>query len=379
MAEKDTVFTCPHCGGVMAFDVDQQKLKCPYCDSTMTITEFQELQQSKEDKSPEEGENINEGRKPGEETADVFVSSTGGAEWTTAETEGMRVFHCDNCGGEVVVDATTGATACPYCGSNLVLKGQFSGALRPDYVVPFKLSREQAMKNYQEFVSKQWLLPRMFRSNSCIEDMRGVYVPFWVFDADAKAHIVFDAEKVSVRTIGKKEYTTTGYYTLERSGMVSFDKVPADCSKKMDDVLMESLEPFVFSDAEPFNTAYLAGFMADHYDEDPKDSRKRAHKRIEQSTSMAFRKTVSSKYQSVNEKVSNINLLNARYWYTLYPVWLLSAKYGNEIYQVAVNGQTGKVVGELPVGRAEFIKKVGIRSAIWFAVLYGLKWLIVLA
>ena len=117
---------CPHCGGAVEFNVGAQKLKCPYCDAEFDIAAMQQA----EDFAANTVEQIN--------------WNSQGSQWGAGETDGMSVYACKSCGGEIVADATTGATSCPYCGNQVVMQGQFSGALKPDLVIPFKLDKKAA-------------------------------------------------------------------------------------------------------------------------------------------------------------------------------------------------------------------------------------------
>ena len=99
----------------------------------------------------------------------------------------MGVYTCKSCGGELVCDESTAATACPFCGNPIVLTGRLSGDLKPDYVIPFKLDKKAAEAALRNHMKGKRLLPNLFRSENRISEVKGVYVPFWLFDADAAA------------------------------------------------------------------------------------------------------------------------------------------------------------------------------------------------
>ena len=200
-----------------------------------------------------------------------------------------------------------------------------------------------------------------------------MYIPFWLFDVDADAQITYEAEKVHVSRSGDTEYTTREIYQVYREGTISFDHVPADGSRKMDDTLMESIEPYNFQEAVPFQQAYLAGYLADRYDVNVDERIDRARERIRVCTEQAFRKTVRGYNGSTSVKDSNVQIHNASYWYAMYPVWLLNTTWKGEQFIFAMNGQTGKMVGDLPIDRSRFWKSVGIRTLLIWGVLYGLK------
>lgn len=346
-------FKCPACGGSVEFDPGTQKMKCPYCDSEFDVEALKEL-------------NSDESR---EHEDDVSWEAAGG-QWQAGETDGMRVYVCESCAGEIIGDENLGSTTCPYCGNRVVMKGQFSGNLKPDYVIPFKFDKKQAMNNFEKFVNKRKYVPRAFKSEKHIEEIKGVYVPFWLFDGDADGEMSFSAEKRKNWTEGRYECTETEYYNVTRQGNVTFRNIPVDGSEKLADDLMESIEPFHFKDAVDFETAYLAGYLADKYDVDDKASEARASERIKYSVEEALGNTVKG-YSSVNGRSSNISIKGGKAKYALYPVWLLSATYKGTPYTFAMNGQTGKFAGDLPVDSLGLCRYFGVSALIWTALLYG--------
>lgn len=346
-------FKCPACGGSVEFDAGTQKMKCPYCDSEFDIEAIKEMNS---EESFEHGDSIS--------------WESAGGQWQEGETDGMRVYTCESCAGEIIGDENLGSTTCPYCGNKVVMTGQFSGALKPDYVIPFKFDKKQAMKNFETFVNKRKYVPKRFKSDKHIEEIKGVYVPFWLFDGDADADMSFGAEKIKTWTEGKYEYTETEYYNVTRSGNVTFKNIPVDGSEKLADDLMESIEPFHFNEAVDFETAYLAGYLADKYDVDEKASENRANERIKYSVEEALSDTVKG-YSRVNGRSSSITIKGGKAKYALYPVWLLSATYNGEAYTFAMNGQTGKFAGDLPVDNKGLCKYFGVSTLIWTALIYG--------
>ncbi|MCI7812452.1 MAG: hypothetical protein SO016_12455 [Lachnospiraceae bacterium] len=357
-------YKCPSCGGPMEFDSKTQKMKCPYCGTEMDVKNFQDGQQEYQN-----GDH--------EKTDSGSWEAVGSGQWQEGEKEKMRVYSCKSCGGEIIAEETTGATTCPFCGNRVVMKEQFSGELRPDYLIPFKLDKKAAKEAYHRHLKGKKFLPKIFKQENHIDEIKGIYVPFWLFDAEVGANISYNADRVRVWESGDIEYTEREHFEVQRAGNISFRNVPTDCSKKMDDALMESIEPYHFSDAVPFNPAYLAGYVADRYDVEKEQCIERAKRRMKHSTEIAFRDTVQG-YHSVTPSHSNIHIVNAKYRYVLYPVWLLNTKWRGKKYIFAMNGQTGKMVGNLPMDKNAFWKYVGAWGIGIGAVLYALQWIIVL-
>lgn len=171
---------------------------------------------------------------------------------------------CKSCGGEIVGDETTAATACPSCGNPVVMTGQFSGALRPDYVIPFKLDKKAAKAALMKHYGGKKLLPKVFQDQNHIDEVKGVYVPFWLFDADVDAHVRYKATRIRTWSDSEYDYTETGYFSVVRGGSIGFERVPVDGSSKMADDLMESIEPFDFSGADDFYDDNGYGFGAEY-------------------------------------------------------------------------------------------------------------------
>lgn len=355
-------YKCPCCGGGIAFDSGLQKMKCPFCDTEFEMETL--ISYDSELKN--------------EPTENMSWDNTAGTEWQEGEADGLRSYVCKSCGGEIMGDETTAATSCPFCGNPVVMMEQFSGSLKPDYVIPFKLDKKAAKAKLKQHYEGKRLLPKAFREANHLDEIRGIYVPVWLFDADADASIRYKATRVRSWSDSRYDYTETSYYAVSRGGEIGFECVPVDGSLKMDDTLMESIEPFNFADAVDFQTAYLAGYLADKYDVDSEQSIERANDRIKRSTENAFAATVQG-YTTVFPESTSIQLQNGKAKYALYPVWLLNTTWNGQKYTFAMNGQTGKFVGDLPVDKGAYRRWLfGLTGAIGaavFAVTY-LLWLL---
>lgn len=330
-------YKCPACGGALSFDSSLQKMKCPYCDTEFEVEALQELDEALKQDAP----------------SDFSWETQPEGQWTEEESESLRSYICNSCGGEIVGDLNTAATNCPYCDNPVVMTGQFSGTLRPDLVIPFKLDKEQAKAALAKHMSKKPLLPKLFTAQNRIESIQGVYVPFWLFDTEADASIRYHATRVSHWSDANYNYTRTSHYSLLRAGRIAFDDVPVDGSEKMSNELMESIEPYDMSQAVDFQTAYLAGYLADKFDVESEDCKTRANERIRSSTESAFASTTAG-YVTVVPEYTNIRLSGGRARYGLLPVWMLTTRWKDKLYTFAMNGQTGKMVGNLPIDWKRF-------------------------
>lgn len=354
-------FKCPNCDGGIEFSSGEQKMKCPYCDSEFEIESLMAYQ-AELDKQYE----------------DDMTWDTGGKEWQAGEADGLRVYCCNSCGGEVVADETTGATECPFCGNPVIMTGQFAGSLRPDLVIPFQMDKKAAMTILLNHYKGKVLLPKVFKDENHVKEVKGIYVPVWLFDADADAHVQYKTTRIRHWSDSNYRYTETNHYMVTRAGDIGFQHVPVDGSSKMDDTLMESIEPFDIRGAVDFRTAYLSGYLADKYDVDAAASMGRANERIKRSTEEAFAATVTG-YNTVVPVSSNIKLNNSKAKYALFPVWMLNTQWKGKKFTFAINGQTGKIAGDLPMDMGAFWRWLlgvsGAVSAAVFAISY-LSWLV---
>ena len=354
-------YKCPCCGGAIAFDSAAQKMKCPYCGTEFEMETLAGYDSALADDKPDEME----WDLPGEG-------------WQEGEAEGLRAYVCKSCGGEIACDENTAATSCPYCGNPVVLTGQLAGELRPDAVIPFKLDKKAAKAALAAHCEGKRLLAKAFRDEKHIDEIKGVYVPFWLFDAKAKADMRYRATKLRMWSDDKYDYTETSYFAVSRGGKLAFERVPADGSTQMPDDVMESLEPYDYGAMVDFRTAYLAGYLADKYDVDAKESEARANARIKKSAQAMFDATVKG-YSSVTKEAGSIRLTDAKVRYALLPVWLLQTTWNGENYLFAMNGQSGKMVGDLPLDKRAYKRWLfgltGVIGSVLFLALY-LIWLI---
>ena len=344
MATQITNFQCPACTGPLQYDGSSGKLKCEYCGSLFSVQEIEGLYGGKLDaaaaasaQAQAHEEQVPEGD---------WNWETAGSDWEEEEAH-LKAYNCPSCGAELICEETTVATSCPYCGNPTVVPGQFTGMLKPDYILPFKLDKDAAVTALREFYHGKKLLPKAFSRENHIEEVKGVYVPFWLFDGHCEADMDFSATKVRSYTSGREHVTETDHYHVRRSGTVSFHRIPVDGSRKMPDAHMDAIEPFDYEDLKPFSAAYLPGFLAEKYDVDADESENRADRRAVNTAEEIIRSTVSG-YSTVTTTSKNIHMIRGEVKYALMPVWLLATRWNGKSFLFAMNGQTGKMIGDLP-------------------------------
>ncbi len=339
MPTQVTNYKCPSCSGPLHFSEASGRLECDFCGGSYAVAEIEALYARQEQAAVQAHDAGGDG----------WDLSSAGGEWG-AEGENMRAYSCPSCGAELICDATTAATSCPYCGNPTVIPGQLGGVLKPNYVIPFRLDKSAAVSALKRHCRGKALLPKSFRDKNHLEEVKGVYVPFWLFDASVDADVSFSASISTSHTSGDYEITDTEHYDVRRAGTVSFERIPVDGSSKMPDDYMDSIEPYDYGELQRFSTAYLPGFLADKYDVDAVESSVRADQRASASAVDCLSATVTG-YDSVTPEAEDIRLSRGQVKYALLPVWLLSTKWNGENYLFAMNGQTGKLVGDLPVSK----------------------------
>ena len=365
MPTQVTNYQCPACTGPLHYSAKSGKLECDYCGSSFDVADIEALYAHKEAEAAAAKQaadaKADAAAAAETEAAQAAAQSGNVGGWDTsglssdwgADADGLRVYSCPSCGAELICDETTAATSCPYCGNPTVVPGQFSGALRPDFILPFRLTKDDAVQALRAHYKGKPFLPKSFTSANHIEQIQGVYVPFWLFDGGAEGSASYRASNTSVYETGDYEVTETMHYDVFRAGSIAFEKIPVDASSKMPDDHMDSIEPFDYAQMQPFSTAYLPGYLADKYDVSVDDSRDRADARCRETLAQALRDTVTGYGTCVTDH-TDIRLHRGKVHYALLPVRMLSTKWNGESFLFAMNGQTGKLVGDLPTDRGRY-------------------------
>jgi len=347
MASQVTNYQCPSCTGPLHFDGAAGKLLCDYCGNSYDIAEVEALYAKKD-------EIAKQAQERAESLSSDWDLTQAGGQWSEAEAENIRAYICPSCSAEIICDANTAATSCAYCGNPTVVPGKLGGALKPDLVIPFKLDKNAAIAALKQHYKGKIFLPKEFSAQNKLDEIKGIYVPFWLFDSHAGGDVEFNAAQVRSYTAGSYNVTETKHFKVYRSGSLAFEKVPVDASSKMADEYMDAIEPYDYSELKPFSTAYLPGFYADKYDLDSKECSSRADTRIENSTVDAFSSTVNG-FTGVSLAGKYISMQRGKVSYALLPVWMLTTKWNGKLFTFAMNGQTGKLIGDLPISQGRFM------------------------
>lgn len=339
-------YKCPCCNASLIFGSDLQQLTCEYCGTDFEIDTIKSYNESANDAYSE----------------DFSWENDSVQEWNSAEQDSIQEFSCPSCGGQIVTDAHTVATFCPFCENPSIMPSRVSGGLRPDAVIPFKNTKEDAKSAFLQFCKGKPLLPKGFTDEQRLEKITGIYVPFWLYDCNADFNGSYKATRIHRWSDSRYNYTKTDHYLLRRAAACSFTGIPMDGSSKMDDAFMESIEPYQYDQLEDFDARFLSGFYADKYDIPSKNGEDRIRQRVEETFRSELQHTMLG-YTTVIPTSHNLHIADSKAKYVLLPVWMLNSRYQDKIYTFAMNGQTGKLTGTLPICRK--------RALAWFCAVFA--------
>lgn len=321
-------YKCPACGAGLKFDAEKQDFKCEYCDSVFKEEDFFKNDETLESSSPE-------------------------TEEKSEELENALLYLCPSCGAQIMTDETTAATTCYYCSNPVVLSGRLSGELKPDYIIPFKIDKKSAIDKFKAFCEKKKFLPKNFLSDSRLEEIKGVYFPYWYIDCDANGSLNATSRQVKSWIVGDIKYTETTVMGHFRQGKMKIADMPEAALKSKDRDLMRYVCPFDCADFVPFSMSYLSGFFAEKRDVESGEIYQQVAERIKSLSAEKLKSSITA--TGVTVKDSQINPGDLKWRYNLLPVWVMNYKLAEKNYIYALNGQTGAVYGELPVCK----KKLG--------------------
>lgn len=335
--EKSIDNKCPACSAPIKFKPSENKWVCEYCKSSFTLDEMKKRSNNASSKE----------KHSDEDTYDEYMS-----------------YRCKDCGAEIIADKDTTATFCVYCGNTAILKSKLSGKFKPDLIIPFKVEKTKVNEEFAKLLKGRPLMPRDFCSQENIEKIKGVYIPFWLYDFDYSGDVHMSGKKVSHWSVGDTHYTKTSIFNVVRGGNVFFEKIPVDGSTKFDNAVMNTIEPFDYKDMVEYNHAYLSGFYAEKYDQDSNDTMEEAKSRALNTCKAAFYNDVKG-YNSLTVLSDDLKIDKSSIKYALFPVWMVNVKYKDKLYLFAMNGQTGEFIGDIPIDR----KRVLVYSIIIFIII----------
>lgn len=311
-------FRCVNCGGNVIYSPEEKRMGCPYC-----------------------------GGRDCEKPVEV-----------------PNVTNCPNCGGEVKISEVTSASRCEYCGSYLIYDTRVNGDFKPHLIMPFKLGREVVKNMMKKEFKKKTFAPDDFLSEVKLKTMEGEYVPFWMYNCQCHYEFFAKATKTKTWRTGNTEHTETSYFNVYRNMDANFERIPVDASVKMEDGAMDLLEPYDYKQLEAFQEKYMSGFLAERYNMSAEELSPRADTKVKNDTEGLMKNTLNG-YNTINpvNKEMKVDMQNCEY--ALLPVWTYQYAYKGKPYPFRINGQTGKIVGEVPISK----RKVYLYSLTVFGII----------
>lgn len=325
---------CPGCGAAIHFKPELGKFKCDYCEGEYTAEQLKDM------------EKINK---------------------EEVDTTNYVNYNCPDCGAEIITDENTAATFCVYCGNTSIIKNRLSGEFAPSKIIPFKMEKKKAIEAFKKLRKGRPLTPKEFVSEKNIEKIQGVYIPFWLYETEVSGTIEATATRVKSWTSGDTHYTQTDYYNVVRTGTMAYHRVPVDGSTRFDNDMMNTIEPFDYSKLIDYNHAYLSGFLAEKYDVNKEDAFKDAKTRTLNSTKQEMLNSMHG-YASKTIKKNDLESTETNVEYALLPVWMVNVKYKDKYYLFAMNGESGKFIGNIPLDKKRAVMYTIITFIIAFLI-----------
>ena len=350
-----TTFQCPNCNGVLAFNAQTGMLECAHCGGAFADGEV--------DRAVPVGPAAAAGQIEHVTTVEGFLAH---APWEAAGANAANAvgYSCPACGANVVADRSAVTAACPYCGNNMLVSGIATAENVPQKVVPFTVTRDEAVSRMRGHFQRKWYLSRKFSAE--IEHLQGVYVPYYLYDLRVSGWGDYiGAHEVST---GKGGTVETGHVALHRAGYVDIAGLPADGSSKMPDGHMDAIAPFDLSQARDFSASYVAGFLAEVPDESAQACRPRVEARAREpfEERLAANARATRGVDSLETVASHADVELKDVTTCSLPVWLMHCTWEGHQMLFAVNGQTGRCVGDLPIDKTR--RAVTLAIAIVIAV-----------
>ena len=327
---------CPNCNANIVYSPGLKKWKCDYCGGVFSKDELKENEENFKKTKTEKKKNN--------------------------ETLEMDEYFCEDCGAKIIADKNTAATFCVYCKNTAILKSRLTDEFAPSKIIPFSKTKDDAIKAFKEVCKGKILMPKEFNNPKNIEELKGIYIPFWLYSCVIDEKVEGSGNRITTYSDSKYIYTKTDIYDIQREYLYTFNEIPCDGSERFDNAIMNSIEPFDYKELTDFNSSYLAGFLAEKYDVNSDDAKKITKERASTSSYSHINSTIA--FSSFIPRLKESNVTEESIEYVLLPVWMVNIKYNGKMYTFAMNGETGKMIGDIPYS----VKKAVIMWIIVFII-----------
>ena len=344
---------CPNCNASIKYNPKDKNWVCEYCGGKFSLKELEENEANFQKTNVNNSKELNKNTKGK----------------SSNEEQEMDEYYCEDCGAKIIADKNTAATFCVYCKNTAILKSRLTDEFSPSKIIPFAKTKEDAIEAFKSLKKGRFLMPKEFTDPKNINELTGVYIPFWLYSCQIKGFIKGKGTRVISWTDSNYIYTKTDTYNVEREGLYDFEYIPVDGSVRFNDAVMNSIEPFKYDELTDFSYSYLSGFLAEKYDVSQDEAKKITISRAEESTNQnLLSKARSGGYTTFTPSLKKFDVESETIDYVLLPVWMLNIKYKEKIYPFAMNGQTGKMIGDIPYSKTKAI----IFALIIFIIVFAL-------
>lgn len=314
------MYECPNCGGNLKFDISSQQLACGFCDSKFDPYDI------KKETDVVDG--------------DFFETN---------------VFSCPQCGGEMLSGDNDATSFCSYCGASNILSSRISREKRPQFIIPFKITKEDCKKLYRAKMRKAFFVPKEYKNSDFIDGFRGIYMPYWSYRFSQKG-------RVSLSGVTEKrrgDYIYKDHYALSGDLDAGYAGYSCDASSNFYDNISQALGPYTANEIKNFTPSFLSGFYAETADVSPNVYKQDAEEMAAEATYDRLKKDAVFRRYGLVQPAQN-KMAAALYTNcdgkdsAMFPVWFMSYRNKDRIAYATVNGQTGKIVADLPVDEKRF-------------------------
>lgn len=320
------IYKCKNCGGPVKYSATLGKFNCEYCNTVYSEDEVKALTLLSE-------------------REDVVVDAVNGD---------YVEYHCPSCGANIVTDETTVATNCYYCNNPIVMSGKLESSQMPTKVIPFRVDKKKALESFESWIKTKKFVPKsFFNDKQEIEEINGVYFPYWLYNTNVLVDIDREGSRTYTRTEGDYRVTYRKDFRIVRKGDIDVKNLPKLALAKSNKVLVESVYPFDFNNAINFDSSYLSGFVAEKKDIEKEALMNSIEDDVYKYSTKVVRDSMTG--ESVNVVNNDFTIGQGSFEYAMLPVWAISYndRDSNKHFFFSVNGQTGKVVGKLPIDNAK--------------------------
>ena len=352
MSENGEKFSCTKCGADLKYKPGAAALVCPFCgtENAISVTETRI-----EEKDYNETIRLLRAQEAKEETIETIVTA------------------CGACGAEVSLGPNKTAGECAFCGSNIIAQGKSKRSLKPESLLPFQIAQQDAADRFRRWLQKRWFAPSKLKSYARPEGLKGVYSPYWTYDAGtvteysgSRGDYYIDIETYTEEEDGKSVSKTREVRKIRWSpvsGVVenSFDDVLVHAAENMDEKYVNRLEPWDLENLVPYDSSYLPGFQVESYSVDIEAGLAKAKERMAPVIEASVIREIGGDLQTISSCITQYNGISFKH--VLLPVWMSAYRYQDKVYQFLVNARTGEIHGERPWSAAKIMLFVLVLAA----------------